>query len=466
MASKMFMGDMPELMENILNNLNNEFDSLYSCALVSRHWCKMSIPILWQDPFSIRRKKPLFISNYFSSLDEDEKFILNEFQEWKHLTLESVYRIVNLLIKLFANNGATLYKFDVSNAFGFDEIDSEILYSLEQNEQFFSQLQDLTLSVMSTETTTNLIRILANNVTKIDALNLTKFYFDNESQLFHLLIRIIKSQEQLRKFSLNTKGYLKKFYGIISALESQKNSLQEVIIGNCDYSAEFEVLKNCKNLGTLRMYYCNHPEILKKLNYKISTLDIADYQIDASTIVQILEHSGELLQRLRLYSQKFLNEYLLLETIKSFCPNITYLDISSIDIEFSTQFLELIGSLQKLQFLTLRCTADISEELKLRVKQFAEILPLTLQYLDLKCNIWLEQYKDILINHCNAPLNKLLIDKLDNEKDVKALIEFCIRNRNLNYVGVLNFWNLNDNIRKKVEPYVTLALCQHIWVNC
>ncbi|RIB05533.1 hypothetical protein C2G38_2219396 [Gigaspora rosea] len=177
MASKIFMGDFPELMENILKNLNKEFDSLYSCALVSRYWCKMSIPILWQDPFSIRRKRPLFISNYFSSLDEDEKFILNECginieisktlfdytrflkvlnlfclkskvqEEWNHLTLESLYRIVNLLIKLFANNGATLYKFDVSNVYCFNEIDSEIFYSLEQNEQFFSQLQDLTLKV-------------------------------------------------------------------------------------------------------------------------------------------------------------------------------------------------------------------------------------------------------------------------------------------------------------------------------
>ncbi|KAF0430120.1 hypothetical protein F8M41_005564 [Gigaspora margarita] len=74
MASKIFMGDMPELMENILNNLNNEFYSLYSW---SRHWCKISIPILWENPFSFD-KNSSFISQYFSSLDETEKFILKE----------------------------------------------------------------------------------------------------------------------------------------------------------------------------------------------------------------------------------------------------------------------------------------------------------------------------------------------------------------------------------------------------
>ncbi|KAF0496884.1 hypothetical protein F8M41_020890 [Gigaspora margarita] len=77
MASKIFMGNMPELMEKILENLNNEVSSLHSCALVSRHWCKMSIPLLWQDPFSFNRKSSL-ITNYFSSLCEDEKFFLKK----------------------------------------------------------------------------------------------------------------------------------------------------------------------------------------------------------------------------------------------------------------------------------------------------------------------------------------------------------------------------------------------------
>src|SRR5260364_28674 len=75
MASKILKGDLPELMENILNNLNDDIHSLHSCTLVSRHWCKMSIPILWQEPFLFERK-PSFISNYFSSLGEYEKFFL------------------------------------------------------------------------------------------------------------------------------------------------------------------------------------------------------------------------------------------------------------------------------------------------------------------------------------------------------------------------------------------------------
>ncbi|RIB00007.1 hypothetical protein C2G38_2179340 [Gigaspora rosea] len=54
MASKIFTGDMSELMKNILNNLDNEIYSYTHGHLI------------------------LFISNYFSSNVEDEKFVLKE----------------------------------------------------------------------------------------------------------------------------------------------------------------------------------------------------------------------------------------------------------------------------------------------------------------------------------------------------------------------------------------------------
>ncbi|RIB16813.1 hypothetical protein C2G38_1481720 [Gigaspora rosea] len=212
--------------------------------------------------------------------------------------------------------------------------------------------------------------------------------------------------------------------------------------------------------------------MLKILDFKISTFEVFDTPIDAQTMALILEKAGKLLQRLIVESisidEDILEESLLLEAIKSFCPNITYFKIRY--IEFSTQLLELIGNLHKLQFLSLRC--DINnipvEELKIRVMQFSKILPLTLQYLDLR-DIWLEPFIDILLNHCQAPLKKLLIDRLDNEKTTKALIEFCARTRTLNYVGVREnsyLEALDDNIRKEVEANVALIPDHYIVVDC
>ncbi|KAF0542499.1 hypothetical protein F8M41_004599 [Gigaspora margarita] len=416
MASKVLMGDMPELMENLLNNLNNEFHSLFSCALV---------------------------------------------QEW--INLESVNssknRIIILLIKLLAESGATLHKLDLSYSSSLDdEINFAIFYSIGRHEQLFSQLRDLSLSLpqISTGSAAALLSILTKNTTKIIALKLDKFCSEFDQQLFQALIRIIESQEQLRLFSIIGEENLTELHGIISALESHTNSLQEIMINYCDYNAEIEVLKNCKKLETLRIRFCD-TTLLKILNNKVRTLEIADFEIDATTMVQILKKFGILLQQLKLEPYEGIREEsLLLKSLKSFRPNITYLDISN--IEFSIQLLDLICNLQKLQFLTLWCTIDIPEqELKIRVMQFAKILPLTLQYLDLCNNPWLDLYLDILFNHCNAPLKKLIINILDNEKNTKALIEFCLRNRALNYVGLYSYWRLNDNFRKEMEAYVSLV---------
>ncbi|KAF0408073.1 hypothetical protein F8M41_008626 [Gigaspora margarita] len=380
MTSKIFTGDMPEIMENILNNLNNEFNSLYSCALVNRHWCKMSIPILWQDPFSFSFvRTPLFISGYFSSLCEDEKSSLKNygidaehsktlFEYARYLKVLDLYSlekvkilmpvgsindalmnlIINLLFKLFIESGATLDKLVVYFP-DYLILKPEIFCSLGQNEQFFSRLRYLSLSEVafsSIESATTLLRTLAKNATKIRALKLEEFgsvYEHYEPQLFHALfhaiIQIIKSQEQLRLFSLIGVNCLSEFYGIISALESQKNSLQEVIIDNCDFTTEFEILKYCKNLETLRIKYCDM-KLLKILSYKINTLEVVGVQSDGSIIAQILEMSGILLKRLKLDSRiSVREESSILEALKSFCPNITYLDISRIG--FSAHLLEL-----------------------------------------------------------------------------------------------------------------------------
>ncbi|KAF0511813.1 hypothetical protein F8M41_018177 [Gigaspora margarita] len=272
---------------------------------------------------------------------------------------------------------------------------------------------------------TGLLNILAKNATKINDLRLYEFYSDYKLQFAHALICIIKSQEQLRQFSLvSGEENPTEFYDhdIISALESQNNSLQEVVIQFCYFSAEFNVLMNFKNLEILHIRNCNNEQILEA---SLTTLEFTDYIIDSSNIVQILKKSGTLLQRLKLESKekKIWEESLLLETLKSFCPNITYLNISNIVL--STQFLDLIGNLQKLQFLTLwDFYVILKDEPEILVIQFAKLLPLTLQYLDLR-NSRLNSYINILLNNCNAPLKNLLIDLPDYEKKVKTLIEFC-----------------------------------------
>src|SRR5687768_16968129 len=75
-CSKLFSGDLPEISSYIIQNLRNNFSTLYSLALVNRFWCRLAIPLIWEDPFSIKYKKHLslhFLDVYFSFLNDSDK---------------------------------------------------------------------------------------------------------------------------------------------------------------------------------------------------------------------------------------------------------------------------------------------------------------------------------------------------------------------------------------------------------
>ena len=51
--SELFSGNLPEITNYIIQYLRNDLKSLYSCILVNRHLCRITIPMLWEDPFSV-----------------------------------------------------------------------------------------------------------------------------------------------------------------------------------------------------------------------------------------------------------------------------------------------------------------------------------------------------------------------------------------------------------------------------
>src|SRR5581483_4018211 len=80
-CSKLFSGDLPEISTYIIQNLRNNFNTLYSLTLVNRFWCRLAIPLPWEDPFSIEYKHNFtshFLETYFLFLDDNDKSIVNE----------------------------------------------------------------------------------------------------------------------------------------------------------------------------------------------------------------------------------------------------------------------------------------------------------------------------------------------------------------------------------------------------
>src|SRR5688572_8449262 len=82
-CSKLFSGDLPEISYIIIQYLRNNFNALYSLALVNRFWCHLVIPLLWEDPFSINCQKNLtfrFLDTYFLFLSENDKSKMEKFE--------------------------------------------------------------------------------------------------------------------------------------------------------------------------------------------------------------------------------------------------------------------------------------------------------------------------------------------------------------------------------------------------
>ena len=80
-CSTLFSGDIQEISTQIIQNLRNNINSLYSLALVNRFWCRLVIPLLWEDPFSITHRKNItfhFLDTYFLSLNDHDKNKLKE----------------------------------------------------------------------------------------------------------------------------------------------------------------------------------------------------------------------------------------------------------------------------------------------------------------------------------------------------------------------------------------------------
>src|ERR1043165_8828508 len=88
-CSKLFSGDLPEISTYIIQNLHSNFNTLYSLALVNRFWCRLAVPLLWEDPFSIKYRGNIsfhFLDIYFLFLNDNDRIKVKEI---KHCEFDS-----------------------------------------------------------------------------------------------------------------------------------------------------------------------------------------------------------------------------------------------------------------------------------------------------------------------------------------------------------------------------------------
>ncbi|POG63188.1 hypothetical protein GLOIN_2v1784343 [Rhizophagus irregularis DAOM 181602=DAOM 197198] len=493
-CSKLFSGDLPELTNEIIKNFQNDYSTLYSCVLVNRLWCRLAIPLLWENPFSIPTRNYNFIEVYLYNLNDFLKSKLNEYHITDHYLLpsntlfnypsfirylsmckiassidrwleandiipklnnrysESIFefkRLVEMsLIKLFVENEANLHTFEIKTDTYYNKYCDNILESILQNPNFINKIGNLKISILCSNTSTN----------------------DRISQ-------IINSHQNLKRITLGCVGYdtLSFYQSLLLSKESNcSNTLNTIIFYYIDLkgiSNLAKVFEKLNVLESLHIIYCsslnNFTQQIINLTkpFKLKSLFInGNSQIDS--LQSLLQKSGNYLENfgsgVTNYNQ--LSNQQLLELIIKYCRNIKFLDLYKIETHI-TSLIGLIENIkQNLSHLSFSLWNYQDSNIKLILQNLGQILPSKLEYLHLFLYIKSNDFEVFLKNSQDTFFKKLLINNVtqgDSSDDILPYIkEYIMKKKRVKYLAIKNSFALsfrNDidlfNLKDEVKEF-------------
>jgi hypothetical protein len=315
-CSKILPVNLPELTNEIIQYFRNDHSTLRSCILVNRLWCRLAIPLLWEDPFSMKLPKNYnFIEIYLHNINENDKTKLNEYgidnnifpsntlfnypsfikslntrkilvstEKWVSairtllnskqsidnsiqetnlfplhpFDLNLSRKIYKLLFEIFIKNNANLHTLEyVLNEF----YDYDTIELILQNPNFIRKINNLKL--MKINSYLNFLSFVSSNC---DSISILHFDFIRRNIMDKTLINnnlseIIKSQKNLRKilfeqieFSLNNTLSSLKFSNCSNTLRSLIFS--EIDFRNTNLIILCEVFEILNVLESIHILYC------------------------------------------------------------------------------------------------------------------------------------------------------------------------------------------------------------------
>jgi hypothetical protein len=415
-CSKIFSGDLPELISEIIQYFQNDYKTLHSCSLVNRLWCHLAIPLLWEDPFSIPTRNYNCIKIYLYYLNEDSKEKFN------------VYGIDDEL--LTSNNNSTLFNYP--SFIKYLNIHN-ICHSIEK----WAENNNYSYTYNS-----------CKELKKLVYRSLFKVFIENEGNLYSFKV-LISSNSDYASFDDNM---------IELTLQNLINSQHNLEIISFEYKTTlyntFLSLKNsnCSNtLNTIIFYFIDFKNIIHILQEVFDQLNVLKsihivycYSLNSEFVQQIIKvikpfklkslFMEEILQieSLQLLLQKFgdnlenfglgfmSEEYnepkrQLQKLIAKYCTKINYFDPGVPD---DINIYPLIKKHeQNINYLTIEVNsfsdARKNKEISLTVLyNLGQVLPSKLEYLCLTLSFSANDLEIFLKNSQNTFIKKLLIGNL------------------------------------------------------
>ncbi|RIA84581.1 hypothetical protein C1645_832077 [Glomus cerebriforme] len=446
-CSKIFSGDLPELTYKILKYFHNDYKTLYSCILVNRLWCRLAIPLLWEDPFSKKFPKNCnFVEIFLHFLNDDDKTKLNEH--------EINYNLISSKNVLF--NYPTFIK-SLST--------KTIVFSIDK---WISTVITSTTEIEPDDDSEEIHQVFL----QFNCKSISSFYFhcpayyDNDNVLTDkYLSQLINSQQNLQKILFGYYNNLPLYHSLLSLKSSNcSNTLTTIIFYCVDFknvNILNEVFEQLNVLESIHLLCCNslNDKFVQQIvnitkPFKLKTLILINEISNNEPLELLLQKSGDYLENFGSFVRSCASK--LLELILKYCKNVKFLDLNialsdnkNVNIFPMLNVIENIQ--QNLNYLSINTFNHQWNDIEIGstiLLNLGQILPFKLEYLNLKLFVNSGDFKVFLKNSENTFIKKLLICNMKYQTDdILFLIkEYIMKKKRVEYLAVENNFSYNPII--------------------
>jgi hypothetical protein len=502
-CTKLFSGDLPEITNEIIQYFRNDFSTLHSCILVNRLWCRMAIPLLWEDPFSLQNPKNYrYIEVYLQNLNDDDKTKLNEhgisndlfssnilfnypsfthhldtrkisdsIKKWvatirifDYSTQTNYIKLLyRLLFRIFIEKEANVHTFKVTMLSNEDyEYFNDTTELVIQNPNFIYNIRNLTLdfNLQNENILSKFMIFLYSNCNSILSLYFTFPSFCNtETSTEKYLSQLIASQQNLKKITLSFNEELPLYHSLLSFKNSNCSNTLRTVIFYCIYFKNVvvfnEVFEQLNVLESIHIIRCsidsNFTQQIINLTkpFKLKSLFVNKPLTEPQLLLQ---KSGEYLENFGL--EKSLKQEELELYIKYCSSKIQFLKFSALDDQNIYKTFHLIEKVeQSLNYLTIENYYD--EHSSIVLQNLGQVLPSILEYLSLTLKINTSDFEIFLKNSQNTFIKKLLIknirygkrEELEKKNILPYIKEYIMKKKRTRYLAFLDYFYTQSHIK-------------------
>ncbi|PKY25071.1 hypothetical protein RhiirB3_439863 [Rhizophagus irregularis] len=476
-CSKIFSGDLPaELTYEVIKYFqNDDYSTLHSCLLVNRLWCRLAIPLLWENPFSINTGNYNFIEIYLHNLNDDdfntklnEHNIVNNsllsnllFNYPKFLKYLNIRKFILSVNKWLESAIITSNTTNRSNFKVLIDICATIFKIFIENKVNLHVLEIENLSDYYHKCFVNILKLILKNTEFIHNIRNINLFNVSNTLDYYYISQIINLQQNLKKISISDNLFL--YHSLLLSKKSDcSNTLTIIIFYKVNFNFKFlwankifERLNHLNVLESIHILYCsfnnnfNQQIINLTKPFKLKSLLIDEKsQIGFESSKLLLQKSGDYLENFGLcpsYFSSMIESNELIKLITKYCKNINFFYFTMHEIQFTYQIFNLIENIkQNLNYLSIDVWPDFiglksieSTPSSMILQNLGQILPSKLEYLHLRLYfIKASDFEVFLKNSQDTFIKKLSINTGLGQDILPLIKNYIMKKKRVKYLAI------------------------------